>query len=119
MDKVYGSARVLAVVLAIAAAFLTVPSIAVALLALGAISAFGNTPEDNVRVFLVAIVLSIGAKSLDAVPLIGVRLDAIFTGIGTAAIGASLVGVTLGLARRIHADWAPPAKEEAKAAATA
>jgi hypothetical protein len=105
MRKLYAVARMLAVLVAIIAAFVSVPYAALTLLILGAISGIGNTLETSSRVFLVAIVLSVGSKSLDAVPAAGHYLDTIFSGIGTAAIGASIVGVGMGLYTRTMADW--------------
>jgi hypothetical protein len=62
---------------------------------LGGIAALGNNPEDNTRVFLVAIVLTLGAKALDVVPVVGSDLSTIFAGLGTAAVGGALVVITL------------------------
>jgi hypothetical protein len=100
MGKVYAAARALAVLVAIAAAFATIPYAAVILLALGFVSGVGNGAEDNVRVFLIATVLTVGSKLLDAVPGVGGYLVTIFTGIGTAAFGAAVSGILLGLYRR-------------------
>jgi hypothetical protein len=105
MRKLYTVARALAVLVAIVAAFVTIPYVAVILLALGAISAIGNTPENNSRVFLIAIVLVVGSKSLDAIPTVGTYLSTIFGGIGTAAIGASVLAIVLGLYARTIAEW--------------
>jgi hypothetical protein len=105
MGKLYAVARALAVLVAIAAAFVTVPYVAIVLLVLGAISAIGNTAENNIRVFLVAIVLAVGSKALIAIPTVGADLSVIFGGIGTAAIGASIVGVCTGLYARTKSDW--------------
>jgi hypothetical protein len=112
MGKVYAGARALAILVAIAAAFAVIPYVAVILLVLGAISAIGNTPEDSSRVFLIAIVLLIGSKALDAIPGIGAGLDVIFSGIGTAAFGASVLSIVLGLGRRIQSDWVKPASSQ-------
>jgi hypothetical protein len=99
---------------AIVAAFTTaIPSVALILLVLGGVSAFGNSGEDNVRVFLIAIVLTVGSASLKAIPGAGDYLASIFTNIGVAAFGASVVGVTLGLYRRILADWSAKAPSAA------
>jgi len=105
MQKLYTAARAIAVLVAIVAAFVTIPYVAVILLVLGAISAIGNSAETNTRVFLVAIVLTVGSKSLEAIPAIGTYLSTIFGGIGTAAIGASILAITLTLYNRTIADW--------------
>lgn len=109
LNKVTSAARVLLVLVAIAAAFANVPFAAAALLVLGGVSAITNSWEDNGRILLVAIVLTLGAKSLDAIPVAGAYLAAVFTGLGTAAIGASIVGLSIGLARRVRSDWTAPA----------
>ncbi|HEX3364076.1 hypothetical protein [Phenylobacterium sp.] len=100
MGKLYAAARAVAVLVAIVAAFTTIPYAAVVLLVLGAISGVGNSAEDNMRVFVISIVLAVGSKSLEAIPDVGVYLAAIFGGIGVATFGASIAGITLGLYRR-------------------
>jgi len=107
MDKVYASARALAILAAIVAAFVTIPYIAPLLLLLGAISGIGNTVENNRYLMLVALVLAIGSKSLDVIPGAGTYLDTIFSGFGTAVLGAVLMGIALGIFRRVRDDWMP------------
>ncbi|HVV28807.1 MAG TPA: hypothetical protein VHC40_12655, partial [Rhizomicrobium sp.] len=68
MDKIYAAARALAVILAIASAFVAIPSIAAILLVLGGISAIGEDSERNSRTYLIAIVLLLGAHLLEAIP---------------------------------------------------
>ena len=104
MMKLYAAARALAVLVAVAAAFATIPYVGVILLLLGAIAGLGNSAEDNSRVFLIAIVLVTGSKLLEAIPGVGTYLSAIFSGIGVAAFGSSVTGITLGLYRRTFAD---------------
>jgi hypothetical protein len=105
MVRLYGGARALAVLVAIAAAFVTVPQVAVILLVLGAIAGLGNSAEDNMRVMVIAIVLLVGSKSLEAIPTAGTYLATIFGGIGIAAFGSVVTGVVLGLYRRTMADF--------------
>jgi hypothetical protein len=105
VKKLYDVCRGLAVILAVVAAFVTVPYAAAALLVLGAVAGVGNTPEDNNRIFLIALVLMAGAKSLVAIPTLGTYLSSIFGNIGMGAFGAAVMGVSLGLIRRITADW--------------
>ncbi len=96
--------------MAVAAGFgAGIPQVALILLILGGVSAIGNGADDNVRVFLVAIVLTVGSAALKAVPGVGDQLAAMFTNIGIAAFGASAVGVVLGLYRRTLADWSAKA----------
>ncbi len=105
MVKLYGAARALAVLVAIAAAFVTVPQVAVILLVLGAIAGLGNSAEYNMRVMVIAIVLLVGSKSLEAIPEAGTYLATIFGGIGIAAFGSVVTGVVLGLYRRTMTDF--------------
>jgi Flp pilus assembly pilin Flp len=97
----------LAVILAIVAAFITVPFVVAALLVLGAIADITNTPEQNIRIFLITIVLLLGAKALGDIPVVGTWLSAIFSNIGTAVLGASIMAIVLGLYARVKSDWAP------------
>jgi hypothetical protein len=100
MGKLYAAARALAVLVAIAAAFATIPQVALILLVLGAVSGLGNSNEDNIRVFLIATVLTVCSKLLEPIPTAGPYLVTIFTGIGTGAFGAAVAGIALGLYRR-------------------
>jgi hypothetical protein len=100
MGKLYAAARALAVLVAIAAAFATIPYVAVILLALGFVSGIGNNAEDSMRVFVIAIVLITGSTLLKSVPGVGDQLVTVFTGLGTAAFGSALAGIVLGLYRR-------------------
>lgn len=105
MGKIYAAARALAVIVAIASAFVSIPNLAVLLLVLGGISAIGNDSEKNSRTYLIAIVLILGAKALEAIPVAGAALATIFASLGTAAVGASIVAITITLACRIKSDW--------------
>ena len=107
MGKLYAVARALAVVLAIVAAFVTIPYVIPILLVLGALSAIANTSEQNTRVFVITIVLLLGAKALTGLPGVGTYLSAIFGNLGTALVGASMVAIALGAYGRIKTDWAP------------
>jgi hypothetical protein len=107
LGKLYAVARALAVLLAIVAAFVTVPYVIPILLILGALSAVSNTPEQNTRIFLITIVLLLGAKALTGLPGVGTYLSAIFGNLGTALVGASMLAIALGAYNRIKSDWAP------------
>ena len=61
MNKICALARLLAVLLAIASAFVPVPMVAAILLILGGISAIDGNSEHNSRTYLIAIVLILGA----------------------------------------------------------
>ena len=105
MDKIYAAARVLAVILAIVAAFVTIPDAAAILIVLGGIVAIGNDIERNTKVMIATAVLILGAKMLEAIPAVGVPLAAIFANVGTALLGASVVGITMMILTRIKTDW--------------
>jgi len=109
MDKVYAGARALAILAAIVAAFVTIPNIGLLLLVLGAIAGIGSSTEENRGLILVALVLVVGAKSLDVIPVAGSYLDTIFSGLGVAVMGSVLMGITLAIVRRVRGDWMPAA----------
>ena len=105
MNVITAAARALAVILAIASAFVTAPLIPALLLVLGGIAALNNNSEKNSRNFLMTIVLILGAGSLAAIPVIGATLATIFTSLGVAFIGASIVAIVVTLAYRFKRDW--------------
>ncbi|MBA2588408.1 MAG: hypothetical protein H0U98_07255 [Alphaproteobacteria bacterium] len=105
MNVITAAARALAVILAIASAFVTAPLIPALLLILGGIAALNNNAEKNSKNFLMTIVLILGAESLSAIPVIGVTLATIFGSLGTAFIGASFVAIVVTLGYRFKRDW--------------
>ncbi len=105
MDKIYSAARAAALILAIASAFIVVPNVAVILMILGGVAAIGNDMERNTRIFLATIILILGAKSLEVIPVAGVPLAAIFAAVGTALTGASIVAITIMILTRVKTDW--------------
>ena len=106
MDKIYSAARAIAVIYAIAGAFMVLPEPALILLILGGIAALGHASEDNQRVLLTAIALNICAPLLASIPTIGGHLATIFGGFGTAYAGAAIVGIAMSLIARVRSDWA-------------
>jgi hypothetical protein len=105
LEKICALARVIAILVAIIAAFVVIPQVAVILLVLGGIAAITNTAEDNLRIYLVTVVLILGAKMLEVIPVAGVPLAAIFGNIATAMVGCSIVAITLRIIARIKSDW--------------
>ena len=97
MTKIFTISTLLAVILAIVTAFVSIPMSAAALLILGGIGAINNPPDLRLRIYAATIVLILGAKSLTAIPAVGDPLAAIFAGVAIALTGASVVGVTLGI----------------------
>jgi hypothetical protein len=106
LNKLYAVARLLAVVVAIAAAFVTIPYVAAILLVLGGVAGVGVAKEDRTRLYLVALLLVGGSKLLEGIPSVaGTYLAAIFGSLGTAYVGASVVALTLSLLTSIRQDW--------------
>jgi len=107
LNKLYALARLLAVVVAIVAAFMEVPFVAAVLLVLGAIAGLGVERGDRTRLYVVTLLLVAASKFLEGIPgEIGTYLSAIFTGLGTAYVGASIVALTHSLLLHIKEDWA-------------
>lgn len=106
LNKLYALSRLLAVVVAIVAAFMAIPYVAAILLVLGAIAGFGVAREDRTRLYVVTLLLVAASKFLEGIPgEVGTYLSAIFTGLGTAYVGASVVGLTHSLLLHIKEDW--------------
>jgi hypothetical protein len=105
MNEITAAARALAVILAIVSAFVSVPLMAPLLLIFGGIAAIKNNSEKNSRNFLITIVLILGAKTLQVIPFAGSYLATIFSSLGVAFIGASIVAIAITLAYRIKRDW--------------
>jgi hypothetical protein len=105
MSKVSAVGRLLAVLLAIASAFVSNPIIVPLLLIFGGIAAIGNTPERNAKNYMMAIVLVLGASTLQGFPYVGTYLANIFESLGAAFIGASIIAITITLEQRIVRDW--------------
>jgi hypothetical protein len=105
MVKVTAVARVLVVILAILSAFVTNPILVPILILLGCITAIGNTPERNSKNYLITLVLILGAKTLEAIPTVGIYLATIFAALGVAFVGASIASIAITLEYRILRDW--------------
>ena len=105
MNEICAAARALAIILAIVSAFVSVPLTAPLLLLFGGIAAIKNDSEKNSRNFVITIVLLLGAKTLEVVPAIGSYLVTIFTSLGIAFVGASIVAIVITLAYRFKRDW--------------
>jgi hypothetical protein len=106
MHKVTAAARLLAVLLAIASAFVpTYTLLPPVLLILGGIAAVGNTTERNAKNYLMTIVLLLGAPTLGVIPFVGSYLAIIFGSLGIAFVGASIIAITITLEHRMRQDW--------------
>jgi uncharacterized membrane protein HdeD (DUF308 family) len=105
MYVITAAARTLAIILAIASAFVSVPLMPALLLVLGGIAALQNNSEKNSRNFLMTIVLLLGAGKLSVLPAVGSYLATIFASLGIAFIGASIVAIVVTLVLRLKRDW--------------
>jgi len=105
MHKVTAAARLLAVLLAIASAFINIAVMAPVLFVLGGIAAIGNSSERNAKNYLMTIVLVLGAQTLRVLPYLGSYLATVFTSLGIAFVGASIIAITITLEQRIRQDW--------------
>lgn len=105
MDKLTSAARALAVILAIASAFVSYSVIAPVLFVLGGIAAIGNTADRNAKNYLITIVLILGAQTCRVIPYLGSYLATIFTSLGIAFVGASIIAISITLEARIRQDW--------------
>ena len=105
MNVITAAARALAIILAIASAFISVPLTPALLLILGGIAALQNNSDKNSKNFLMTIVLILGAETLSAIPVIGSYLATIFGSLGIAFVGASIVAIVVTLADRLKRDW--------------
>lgn len=103
MQKVYTISTLVAVILAIVTAFVSIPMSAAIMLILGGIGGIdnANAPDVRLRIYAATIVLLLGAKSLTAIPAVGEPLAAIFAGVATVLVGASVVGITLAIAQLV------------------
>lgn len=105
MNVITAAARALAILLAIASAFISVPATPALLLILGGIAALQNNSEKNSKNFLMTIVLLLGAETLSAIPAVGSYLATIFGSLGIAFFGASIVAIVVTLTYRLKRDW--------------
>ena len=105
MQKLYALSMLIAVILAIVTAFVSIPMGAAALLVLGGIGALDhvNAPDVRLRIYAATIVLLLGAKSLTAIPAVGEPLAAIFASVGTVFIGTSIVLITAAVIQLLKA----------------
>jgi hypothetical protein len=107
VEKIFAAATAAVILLAIAAAFITVPYAAVILMLLGVITGAGisMSGKGSDHLFIVAIVLTVCADKLIIIPQVGVQLAAIFGGIGLSTIGASMTVIGMGMIRHLLNDW--------------
>jgi hypothetical protein len=105
LDKISAVARALGILLAVVAAFVSIPQASAAMLVLGAVAGVTAAADTRLRLFAMTIVLMVGAKSLTAIPAAGDYLATIFGNIGMVTMGASATGVVLNIIDRVRGDW--------------
>jgi hypothetical protein len=112
LEKLFGISMLLAFLIAIVSAFVTIPNVAAILLVLGGIGAVrsADNPDLRLRVYAAGIILILGAQALDAIPVVGVALANIFSAFATVFIGASVVCITLAIIQLLRANLLKPAK---------
>lgn len=100
VEKIAG---LLGIVVAIVAAFVTIPYVALILLVIGLIVGFSIVREDHVRVIVTALALTAFAHNFDAVPQLGMYLSAIVANGALLTAGAALMIMM----RNIYARFMP------------
>lgn len=93
----------IAVALAIVGAFVTIPSLATALVILGLIGGFSIDGPDHVRVIVSALALTALSGTLSNIPAVGGYLTSIFSSLGVLASGAALMIIL----RNVYARFKP------------
>ncbi len=103
MDKICNIAILLAFLIAIVAAFVSIPYAAALLIVLGAIGGLNTAdkPDYRVRIYGATAVLILGANLLMEIPAIGGWLASIFAGVGAAFLGMSVIAITLAIANQL------------------
>ena len=87
-EKIVG---IVALIIAIAGAFVDIPYVAAILVILGIVGGFFVIADHHVRVMVSALVLAGFAGTLNAIPAVGGYLAEIFGGFGIFAVGASIM----------------------------
>ena len=100
VQKIVG---LVAILLAIVAAFATIPYAAAILLILGLVVGFSIIPDHHVRVLVTALVLTGLSHSFDAIPQVGSYLATILSNIGVFVTG----GAFMIILRNIYARFKP------------
>jgi hypothetical protein len=100
VEKIAG---LLGIVVAIVAAFVTIPHVALILLVIGLIVGFSIVREDHVRVIVTALALTAFAHNFDAIPQLGMYLSAIVANGALLTAGAALMIMM----RNIYARFMP------------
>jgi hypothetical protein len=108
IGKIGGLARLLAVLLAVVAAFVTIPNLDVTLVlvVLGLIAGLAHAEDMVLRLFLVVLVLPSVAGALGTIPAIGAQLGGIATNVSIVAAGAAATVIAIRLFNNAKGDLA-------------
>ncbi len=99
-EKIVG---LVALLVAVVGAFVSIPYAAAILVVLGIVGGYFVIADHHVRVMVSALVLFTLAGSLSAIPAVGSYLAAIFGSLGTFAAGASIMIIS----RNVYARYKP------------
>jgi len=91
--------------LAVVAAFVSVPYAAVALALCGVVASFAVLPEHHVRVIVTALALHFLGNTLDGLPAVGGYVTSILGNLGTVVAGAALQIMVRNIIMRLK-NWA-------------
>jgi hypothetical protein len=103
VERVVG---LIGIVVAIVAAFISIPYVALILLVAGLIVGFSIVREDHVRVIVTALALTAFAHNFDAVPQLGIYLSMMVANGALLTAGAALMIMM----RNIYARFMPMGK---------
>jgi len=100
VQKIVGLVGIL---LAVVAAFVMIPYVALILAVLGLVAGFSMVAEEHVRVIVSALALNVLAATFATLPEAGLYVTAIIGNVGTLAAGAALMIIF----RNIYARFKP------------
>ena len=101
--NIYKIVGIVGLLIAIAAAFVTIPYAMVLLAIAGVIVALNIGAEDNVRVIVSAIAMPVIAGLFNELPAVGPHVTAILTNIGYILGGAALLIILRNIVNRLKA----------------
>lgn len=101
MQKVSRVALLIGAIVAIVAAFVSIPQLALILLVLGAVAGWDAPVDKRVSIMVTALVLIGLSGELNAIPAVGGYLAAIFGSLGVVAVGSSIVAITQNVIARV------------------
>lgn len=111
MNKLYAATRGLGVLLAVIAAFVSIPNlnVAAALVLLGIVTGLGVTEENGMRLMMAILVLPVVAVALGNVPQIGEQLGAVANNFGLSVAGSGATLIVRRIVNLLKNDWMPAA----------